>query len=475
MLLSTPRLVVAGLSGDGGKTLTALGLARAFVTRGLRVAPFKKGPDFIDAAWLGEAAGAPGRNLDTFLMPTAAIGDAVMRGMPADLLLVEGNRGLYDGLDADGSHSTAELAKLLSAPVVLVVDVTKMTRTTAALVHGCATLDAEVHLAGVVLNRVGTARQERTIREAIRRASGPPVLGAIPRLAGDPLPGRHLGLVTAAEHPRREEAIEHAAAALRAYADLDALLELAGAAPPATLPMQERRRSAPSVRIGVLRDESLSFYYPENLEALEDAGVELIYVSPLRDRTLPALDGLYFGGGFPEVHADRLADNRALRDAVRDAAAAGMPVYAECGGLMYLSRELIVDGGSRPMAGVLDIVVEQSARPQGHGYVTAVVDRANPWFDVGTQLRGHEFHYSRPFGGADVKATALQLERGRGVGARRDGVSKGRVWASYTHLHALGAPSWAAQFAALARAYHEEIDPPQSGGVPGSGRARAWA
>jgi len=456
MLFSTPRLVVAGLAGDSGKTLVALGLARALTKRGLRVAPCKKGPDYIDAAWLGSAAGAPGRNLDTFLMPTEALGLALARGMPADLVLVEGNRGLYDGLDAGGSHSTAELAKLLAAPVILVVDVTKMTRTTAALVKGCTALDPDVNVAAVVLNRVGTERHETVVREAIRRISGPPVLGALPRITDDPLPGRHLGLVTAAEHPRRDDTLERVAELIETHLDIDAMLEVARTAPEVTFPEPSLSRPGTPVRIGVFRDEALSFYYPENLEALEEAGATLVFISPLADRVLPEVDALYFGGGFPEVHVDRLANNGHIREAVRSAAADGMPVYAECGGLMFLARELIVDGVSRPMTGVLDLVVEQKARPQGHGYVEAEIDRSNPFFAPGIRLRGHEFHYSRVVAGGDSGATTLRLERGRGVGSGRDGIAKGRVWASYLHLHALGTPEWATSFAALARIYHRE-------------------
>jgi cobyrinic acid a,c-diamide synthase len=456
MLLSTPRLVVAGLAGDSGKTLVTLGLARALTRRGLRVAPCKKGPDYIDAAWLGSAARAPGRNLDTFLMPPEALGLALARGMPADLVLVEGNRGLYDGFDAGGSHSTAELAKLLAAPVILVIDVTKMTRTTAALVKGCTALDPDVNVAAVVLNRVGTERQETVIREAIRRISGPPVLGAIPRITDDPLPGRHLGLVTAAEHPRRDDTLERVAELIETHTDIDALLEVARTAPEVTFPEPSLSRPGAPVRIGVFRDEALSFYYPENLEALEEAGATLVFISPLADRVLPEVDALYFGGGFPEVHVDRLANNGNIREAVRSAAAGGMPVYAECGGLMFLARELIVDGVSRPMTGVLDLVVEQKARPQGHGYVEAQVDRSNPFFASGAHLRGHEFHYSRVVAGSDAGATTLRLDRGHGVGSGRDGIAKGRVWASYLHLHAPGAPGWATSFAALARIYHRE-------------------
>jgi cobyrinic acid a,c-diamide synthase len=451
MELFTPRLVVAGLAGDSGKTLVALGLARAFTAQGLRIRPYKKGPDYIDAAWLAAAAESAGRNLDTFLMDPQAIGDSLARAAPADLLLVEGNRGLFDGLDSEGSHSTAELAKLLGAPVLLVIDVTKMTRTAAALVVGCRLLDRQVRLAGIVLNRVGTARQERVVREAIAGTGGPPVLGAIPRLEGGLLPGRHLGLVTAAEHPGREEALHAVAEAVERHVDLEAVLDIARSAAPVRFPDPSPIPAGSAVRIGVLRDEALSFYYPENLEALRAYGAELVTVSPLRDGGLPELDGLYFGGGFPEVHVERLAANRSLLESVRGAATDGMPMYAECGGLMFLARELIVDGVSHPMAGVLDLVIEQTTRPVGHGYVEAEVDRPNPFFERSMRLRGHEFHYSRVVSGGDAGASCLRLRRGQGIGGGRDGLAVGRIWASYLHLHALGTPSWARAFASLAR------------------------
>jgi cobyrinic acid a,c-diamide synthase len=470
MLFSTPRLVIAGLAGDSGKTLVTLGVARALKRRGLKIAPFKKGPDYIDAAWLEAAARAPGRNLDTYIMSPQAIGASLLRGRSADLALVEGNRGLFDGFDADGTHSTAELAKLIGAPVLLVIDVTKMTRTTAALVQGCAGFDPKLKLGGVLLNRVGTARQERVIRDAIDRASGPAVLGALPRLDGDPLPGRHLGLLTAVEHPRRQDAVERAAQAIETHVDLDALLDLARSAEPTMLPDLTPDQPGSPCRIGVFRDRALSFYYPENLESLEQAGATLVNLSPLADRDLPELDALYFGGGFPEVHVDRLADNREMREAVRAACEKGMPVYAECGGLMYLSRALVVDGVSRPMVGALDLTVEQTDRPQGHGYVEAEVDRPNPFFPTGMQLRGHEFHYSRVVSGADAAGSTLNLLRGRGLGGRRDGVVKDRIWASYLHLHALGTPTWATAFANLARAYRSER---REAEATGSGNDRA--
>jgi cobyrinic acid a,c-diamide synthase len=455
MRLAKPRLVIAGLSGDSGKTLVALGLTRAFSSRGIRVAPFKKGPDYIDPAWLSAAAGIQARNLDTFITPREGIGTALGRSRDAGMILVEGNRGLYDGVDAAGTHSTAELAKMMGAPVLLVVDVTKMTRTAAALVKGCVELDPALNLAGVVLNQVATERQEGVIREALTAAGLPPVVGAIPRLKDDLLPGRHLGLVTVEDHPEREMALIRASEVVGSHVELETVMEIAGRAPAVELTEMPPVRDQASVRIAVFRDDAFSFYYPENLEALEELGAELVYVSPSGDWPRE-IDGLYIGGGFPEVHAGRLAEQRELMDQIQAAAREGMPIYAECGGLMYLAEELIVEGTSYPMAGVLDVVVEQTRRPQGHGYVVAEVDRPNPYFQEGTQLVGHEFHYSRVIESFEGPESCLILQRGRGLGAGRDGLVSGRVWASYLHLHALGTPAWARSLVDLADTYRVE-------------------
>jgi cobyrinic acid a,c-diamide synthase len=439
-----PRIVVAGLAGDTGKSLVALGLVRAFARSGRRVAPFKNGPDFIDAAWLGAAAGAPGRNLDTWLMSPVAVAGSLRRAARgADLALVEGKRGLFDGVDERGSHSTAQLAKLLGAPVVLVVNAAKVTRTVSALVLGCRALDPGLDLAGVILNRVGTTRQEDVIRRALAADVGLPVLGAIPRLEGGVLPSRHLGLVCAAEHPEPEAVLEGLADAVARHLDVEAVwahAAAAGALPDALAPEPPRARRR--VRIGVLRDAAFSFYYPENLEALEGAGAELVFVSPLADRELPSIDALYAGGGFPEEHAAALAANGSLRSALGAAVSAGLPVWAECGGLMYLARALRRDGREHPMVGALPVVVEHTPRPQGHGYAAATVDRPNPFFPLGTRLLGHEFHHSR-IAGAPAVDTALALERGAGLGRGREGLVAGNVVATYLHLHALGTPSWA--------------------------------
>lgn len=479
-----PRVVIAGLAGDAGKTLLAVGLARAAAREGRQVAAFKNGPDFIDAAWLGAAARGPGRNLDTFLMPAAEVTAAVQRAAGgADLAIIEGKRGLFDGVDARGTHSTAHLAKQLSAPVVLVLDASKATRTLAAPVLGCRALDPDLQLAGVVLNRVGTGRQEALVRQVLADETGVPVLGALPRLLGDLLPARHLGLVCAAEHAGREAALDALADAVRCHVDVAAVSAAAAAAPPlpaARLPRGPRLRTGGArARVGVLRDAAFSFYYPENLEALEAAGAELVFVSPLADRALPPIDALYAGGGFPELHAAALAANAPLRTALAAELARGLPAWAECGGLMYLARALVKDGREYPMVGALPLVTVHEARPQGHGYVEATVDRGNPFFPVGTRLVGHEFHHSR-VRHVDGARTALAVERGVGIGEGRDGVVVGGIMATYVHLHAVGSPGWARAVVRAARRHAGVRRVHAAGGrgepshAPVGGLAAAW-
>lgn len=444
---SIPRAVVAGLSGDSGKTLVTLGLALLARERGLDVRGFKKGPDYIDAAWLTWATGAPARNLDTFLMGFESAAASFSRHAAREgLNLVEGNRGLYDGLDAQGTHSTAELAKLLRAPVVLVANATKTTRTVAALVLGCQKLDPEVPLAGVVLNQVAGARHEKVAREAVETECGIPVLGSIPRAEGRLLlPGRHLGLVTPEEHPAADALRQNLMGLLSGNVDLDGVLALASSA----APFQVREAPAPTaaagngLRIGVARDSAFSFYYPENLEAIEASGAELVFVSPLADGALPeGLHALYIGGGFPETHGARLAQNRSWLNSLRAAAGEGLPVYAECGGLMLLSRSILWNGEHHEMAGVLPCDVEVMPKPQGHGYAVLHVDSPNRFFPEGLQLKGHEFHYSKILTGPEPLEAACAVRRGAGALPGRDGLVRGNVWASYTHLHALATPEW---------------------------------
>jgi len=455
--VAPPRLVVAGLAGDSGKTLVSLGLLLLARESGLPVRAFKKGPDYIDAAWLRWASGHPARNLDTYLMGFGKpVGSFARHAVSSGLNVIEGNRGLYDGADAAGTHSTAALAKALRAPVVLVLTTAKVTRTAAALVLGCQKLDPEVQIAGVILNRVATARQQRIVTGAIESSCGVPVLGILPAAEGEKLlPGRHLGLVTPAEHPRIAEVRHNLLELVRDRLELDRLLEIARGAPAlaGAAPLGPSGEDAAGLRIGYLSDSAFTFYYPENLEALESAGAALVPISALSAASVPdSLDALYIGGGFPETHGAALAGNPEFLGSLRDRAAAGLPIYAECGGLMLLSRAILWKGRRYPMAGVLPFQVEVRRRPQGHGYANLKVDHANPFFPVETTLRGHEFHYSRVILEDDPPPTACAVERGTGCFAGRDGVVVNNVWASYTHLHALGTPEWARGLIAAARA-----------------------
>jgi cobyrinic acid a,c-diamide synthase len=366
--------------------------------------------------------------------------------------------------------------------VLLVVDARKATRTLAALVLGCRSLDPALDIAGVVLNGVAGGRHESVAREAIETVCGVRVVGAIPRLEGDALPGRHMGLVTPQEHPSIRRVSELALVAA-SHMDLEAIGAMAAARRSIGEPTSggENTRcwspsdaavvaaSGPSraqalsgtgggLKIAYLRDSAFSFYYPENLEALEEAGASLVPVSSLAAARLPqGIQGLYIGGGFPETHAPALAANRALLDSIRAAAAHGLPVYAECGGLILLARGLWHEGRRHEMAGVLPFDVEVCPRPQGHGYETLLVDVANPFFPVGSTLKGHEFHYSRIVGEAASSAlhttTVCAVQRGTGCGSGRDAVVSGNVWASYVHLHASSVPDWAPGFVRAAHRY----------------------
>ncbi|HTU02888.1 MAG TPA: cobyrinate a,c-diamide synthase, partial [Candidatus Sulfotelmatobacter sp.] len=299
-----PRVAIGATRGSSGKTFLAMGLVQAWQARGLSVAPFKKGPDYIDAAWLSRCGSLPCRNVDTFLM-----GEEVIRrsfgehGRRADVALLEGNHGLFDGVGAEAKASTAEVAKLLEAPVLLLVDCTKATRTVAALVLGCLHMDPSLRIGGVVLNQVATARQEAAIRAAVQQVCDVPVLGCIPRLPELRLPERHLGLVTPAEHPEVQSPIAIARQAVETHVDIEAVRAVAQAAPPLSW-ISEAPATAPNgIRIGIVKDSAFTFYYPENLEMLERLGAEVVEVNALRDLALPPLDVLYIGGGYPETHA----------------------------------------------------------------------------------------------------------------------------------------------------------------------------
>lgn len=458
--LHIPRLVIAAPQGRSGKTTVSLGACAALASRGLVVQPFKKGPDYIDPSWLSEAAGRPCRNLDSFFMPDPdKLRHAFLKGARgADVCLVEGNHGLYDSLEEDGCGSTAEVARFLAAPVILVVNAARMTRSAAALVLGYQSFEPETPLAAVILNNVAHARHESKLRQAIESVCHIPVVGALPRDEKLTIPDRHLGLVPRGEDEGLLGAIRACQEALERYVDLEALLAIARRAPdmgdftPAE-PVDEaqaqgRRSPVTPPTVGVLRDRAFTFYYPENLEALEEAGARLVFIDALQTERLPAVDALYIGGGFPEMFLDELSANRSFRQDIRDVIMGGLPVYAECGGLMYLSMCIHYQGRAGEMVGVLPCEVEMTTRPQGHGYVMAETIGENPFFPPGTRLRGHEFHNSRLINYSGDLPVAFRLSRGNGLGpgadgGQCDGLVYRNVLASYMHLHIGGAPDWA--------------------------------
>ena len=460
-----PRLVLAALRGGAGKTTLTVALTVALQKRGAGVVPFKKGPDYIDAAWLSLAARGPCYNLDTFLIGREQVVRSFSRrAQEGSLSLIEGNRGLYDGMNLEGEHSTAELAKLLRAPVILVVDCDKVTRTTAAMVLGCQRLDPQVDIRGVILNRVGGSRHAAIAQRSIEDCCHIPVLGVVPRI-GDfdfPFPERHLGLIPPQEHDRARKALSSAGDMAGQCLDLERLLQVAQSAPPWSMDAIQNAASGEAtaydtVTIGVIRDAAFQFYYHENIEALVNSGARIVEISAIGGGNLPALDALYIGGGFPETQAGLLAENEVFRRSVRNAAASGLPIYAECGGFMYLGESLTIGDVSYPMVGALPVTFGMNKRPQGHGYTVLEVERENPFFPVGTRLNGHEFHYCRILSWREKEGqTAFRMERGTGIDGKKDGLCRKNILACLTHLHALGSPQWAEGLVGAARRYRAE-------------------
>ncbi|RPJ20272.1 MAG: hydrogenobyrinic acid a,c-diamide synthase (glutamine-hydrolyzing) [Desulfobacteraceae bacterium] len=453
MIFNPPRIIIAALKGGSGKTILSLGLTSAWREMGHRVAAFKKGPDFIDSGWLSFAAARPCFNLDPFLMNPGQIVASLLRNSAGtDISVIEGNRGLFDGLDVDGCCSTGELGKIIKSPVLLIVDVTMATRTVAALVMGCQKFDPDLRISGVILNRVAGLRQESLARNAVEQYCGIPVVGAVPKLKQSIFPERHMGLVPHLETDYAEKAVAWARGVAEKHLDLKTIWNLAHEAPSLDYPpVAAKKEGDPDKpeqppRIGVIKDKSFWFYYPENLDQIKSLGASLIEMSSLEDRELPAIDALYIGGGFPETQAQALADNVGFRTALKQRIEEGLPVYAECGGLMVLGKELVVDGKEFPMVGALPLTLILEKRPQGHGYTVLEVTDKNPYYPIGEVLKGHEFHYSKAvLHPSDDTRTVFKVLRGEGIDGKKDGLCRKNVLATYTHIHAGGNPEWAAR------------------------------
>ncbi|MCC7565421.1 MAG: cobyrinate a,c-diamide synthase [Methanomicrobiaceae archaeon] len=422
--LAIPRIVVAGTHSGCGKTTVASGLMAALAARGAVVQPFKVGPDFIDPTHHTEICGRISRNLDPFMMGEEGVREtfaAACRG--ADIAVIEGVMGMFDGLDGGDEASTAHVAKILDAPVVLVVDVKGMSRSAHALVQGYAAFDPAVRIAGVVFNRIGSARH----RSLIGSPAAAPALGWIPLRDDLAVASRHLGLTMAIESP----AMSRFGEVVEEWCDLDGIVGAARCTPPLPAPRRLPASGRPSAVIGVARDAAFCFYYQDNFDRLIRAGAELRFFSPM-DGRLPEVDALYLGGGYPELHAPALAASGCRTD-VKRAADDGMPIYAECGGLVYLTERIRGDG-EYPMAGVLPAETEMTGRIQALGYVQARVVGNPGVLAQGLLFRGHEFHYSRIDPARDARF-GLALSRGKGIEGGKDGLYEQNAMGQYTHAY----------------------------------------
>jgi cobyrinic acid a,c-diamide synthase len=436
-MIQQPRgLLIAGAQSGVGKTTLTLGLIAAFTRRGLKIQPFKTGPDFIDPGHHTRAAGLASRNLDGWMLSresNLAVFQRQARG--ADLALVEGAMGLFDGYDGlSEAGSGAQLAKWLGLPVLLVVDARAMARSAAALVKGFAEFDPGLKLAGVVFNRIGSPAHLTYLRQAVAPLDLK-CYGGLPRDQELAIPERHLGLATAEDHPLGMEYLGYLAGLLENHLDLDGLwtdLPVLPLPPVGGEPDQE-----PAVRLGVARDNAFCFYYPDNLELLAHYGAALVPFSPVADQDLPPdLHGLYLGGGYPELYASRLAANQGLRRAIKEKAKDGMPIYAECGGLMYLSQEIEDLAGQRyPMAGVFPFRVRMLAKRRALGYREITLTAPGLLGPGGTRVRGHEFHYSEIVEDPRDLPHLYRLSGRAGVEKTEEGYCLGNVLASYVHLH----------------------------------------
>lgn len=450
-------LLVSAAHRSSGKTTFALGLTAALSQRGWVVQPFKKGPDYIDAMWLASASGRACYNLDPYLTSIDEVRTFfARRTQHCDLALVEGNQGLHDGLALDGSNSNAALSVALNLPVLLVLDTRGMTRGIAPLILGYQAFDRRVRIAGVILNRVGGARHEAKLRAVIQHYTDVPVLGAIAERLDVAIDERHLGLIPSNEAMDCSAAIARIGAAIAANVDLDRLLAaaeggLAPRHPPGPAPGLVRHHD---VRIGIAQDRAFGFYYSDDLETLKAQGAKLVPFDTLRDATLPQVDALFIGGGFPEMVAPKLEGNRALRAQIREAIDTGLPVYAECAGLMYLTRSLTIAGRRHEMVGAIGADVMMHSRPVGRGYVELEPTGAAAWHagvTPGTRILAHEFHHSA-LENVDPKLQfAYRVVRGHGIDGHNDGIVHHNLLASYSHLRSVGNCDWARRFVAFVR------------------------
>lgn len=451
---------------SSGKTTLSIGLAKAILDRGLKIRTFKKGPDYIDPIWLRQASAQDCHNLDFFTSGREHI-LSLFRELrrDSDVTLVEGNMGLFDGLSLDGSDSNAAMARLLDLPVVLVVDCSGTSRGIAPLLLGYRDFDPKLRYAGVILNKVAGTRHESKMRAMIREYTDFRILGAVPRNNDIQVTERHLGLIPGNEMGELAEGvIELLARQATNHIDIDALLEASTEQQgPAHFDIDATRQTfpAPDLRIAIARDTAFGFYYPGDLQRFAELGVELVAFDALNDSRLPAeIDGLFIGGGFPETQVEALSANQSLLRDIRQSIRQGLPSYAECGGLMYLSRDLMQAGTAWPLCNVIPASVVMSRKPQGRGYVILEPRADHPWYRDRKRpgdIHAHEFHYSSlQYLSSDLNY-GYAIKRGTGIDGMNDGIIRHNLVASYTHLRSTDLHSWVDDFVSFTRSYKEGL------------------
>ncbi len=450
-----PRLMISSPQKSSGKTMVSVGIISHFVSQGIAVQSFKKGPDFIDPMWLSLASGRECYNLDPYLMGIEACCDSFLKNSSKDhncLSLLEGNHGLHDGMDLDGSDSSAGVAVMLKTPVLLVVDSRHSNRGIAAMVMGMQAMPPRVTIAGVILNQVRSLRQMEKQKSAIEKFCNVPVLGAIPVDKELVIAERHLGLTTVGETENAEQFIQRAGERVAQYCDMKRIRSLFYEAPALRTKIIDKSETTTDVKvkIGVFKDAAFCFYYPENLSALGNNGADLVFIDSLQESSLPEIDGLYLGGGFPESFLDVLSTNIGLLKDVHEKIESGMPAYAECGGLIYLCRSASYGDKTYSLAGLLPFDIVFQRNPAGHGYLDLQSGTDSGWFKKGVQVKAHEFHYSKPLAESSECAYQFDVIRGNGITGKHDGVLYRNLFASYGHIHAIGNPEWAKNFVCFA-------------------------
>jgi len=474
--LHRPRVLFSAINGGSGKTFITTGIIAALTARGLKVQPFKKGPDYIDVKWHTLAAARTGYNLDLYLFKDHVMRSFMDKSTGADISIIEGNHGLYDSIDPEGLGSSAALARYTQTPVILIVNCHKMSRSVAALVNGFVNFENDVNIAGVILNQVSGKRHEEKILEAIARHCTVPVFGVVYTSRQVNLEQRHLGIVTTEDKPRAGETVVRLREIAETGIALDKIIEAANQAPPLSTKTAEKveinihpGKLDPAITIAVARDPAFNFYYPDNLEALETNGARLIFFSPIADARIPEADGLYLGGGYPEIYAAELEKNQSMKKSIAEFIESGGPVFAECGGMMYLAENITWNEDKHEMVGVISANCVMHKKPRGKGYVElAVLPQVTPPMRSQTSdpgpatlwklpeqmiTRAHEFHYSTLEDLPETTNFVFSMNRGTGIVNNLDGILYKNLLATYTHFHALASPWWAPAFVEACKSY----------------------